>query len=581
MERKLTKAWRNVRLLLLMLLWTGAMNAQSIERVTVGETSDADQLNPYTNFSATGSYINEYLFFSLLRTDKKTGDFVPLLAENLPEVSSDMLSYTYTIHPFAKFNSGKKVTARDVVFSIKALRNPYVNNSQKRVHFEIITDANALDERRVVIHVKKPNSQAMRITGEFAILSEEHFDPEHSLDAVSISEEGLGDKLGMDKLKALKTVADGLNVYGSSFAAFNPDPTCGSYILTAWRRGAEIVLGTNKHFWGKKVLPLPNDYFKQNVGEIRFEIVSEEAAIRKAIFENRFDLFASMPQQIFANLSDIPALAAKYQFVSPPGPSYEYIGLNMRSTDRGRNPATADVAVRRALAHLVHVDLLAVQVCYGLGTRIASEYPATRPDFKNPDLPLIPFDPEKANSILDQSGWLDHDANGLRDKTIGGEDVQIVLECIYNENKSERKAIADHLAENALKAGILVSVVPLPWKEYLARLKSGDFEIAIGAWVADPNEDTYRQIWHSKSWGVGSNFVGFGSKESDAQVERYDETIDPGKHLALSKEIQKSIYDQQPYVFLWTNNQCLVLSKRFAKAPIYNLRPGFWIAAWE
>ncbi len=581
MERRIAKASGKMLVLLLSVLSLVGVKAQAIERVTIGETSDADQLNPYTNFSATGAYINEYLFFSLLRTDKATGEFVPLLAEKLPEVSTDMLSYTYNLHPLAKFNNGKKVTARDVVFSIKALRNPYVNNSQKRVHFEIIADANALDERTVVIHVKKPNSQALRITGEFAILSEEHFDPTHSLDAVSISEEGLGDKLGIDKLKALKTVADGLNVYGSSFAAFNPDPTCGSYILTNWRRGAEIVLGANKHFWGKKVLPLPNDYFKQNVGEIHIEIAADEAAIRKAVFENRFDLFASMPQKIFANLSEIPALAAKYQFVSPPGPSYEYLGLNMRSTERGRNAATADLEVRRALAHLVHVDLLTVQVCYGLGTRIASEYPAARPDFKNADLPLIAFDPEKANAILDQAGWKDHDDNGLRDKNIGGEDVQMVLECIYNENKSERKAIADHLAENALKAGILVSVVPLPWKEYLAKLKSGDFEIAIGAWVADPNEDTYRQIWHSKSWGTGSNFVGFGSKESDAQVERYDETIDPAQHVTLSKQIQKSIYDQQPYIFLWSNNQCLVLSKRFAKAPIYNLRPGFWIASWE
>jgi peptide/nickel transport system substrate-binding protein len=558
-----------------------ALSAQTIPRLTVGETSDADQLNPFTNFSSTGSYVNEYLFFSLLRTDKATGEFVPLLAEALPSISSDLLSYTYKVHPLAKFNNGKRVTARDVVFSFKVLRNPFVNNSQKRVHYDAVADVIVLDERTVMFELKKTSAQGLRITGEFAILSEDHFDPERTLDAVTISEEGMGDLLGMQKVQILRSLADRINIYGSSFAAFDPSPTCGSYSLQNWKRGAEIVLVANKHFWGKKLEQVPNDFFKQNVEEIRIEIYSDESQMRKAIFENHFDIVSSMPQKLFANLNEIPALSEKYQFLSPPGQSYEYIGLNIRAAARKRNPATSDVAVRRAIAHLVNVDLLAVQVCYGLGTRIASDAPAGRPDYLNTDLPLIPFDPTKATQLLEAAGWNDTDGNGLRDKNIQGEEVQIVLECIYNDNKADRQAIAEHLAENAMKVGILIVPTPLPWKTYLARLKSGDFEIAIGAWVSDPNEDTYSQIWHSKSWGKGSNFVGFGSKESDAQVESYDETVEPSQHREISKQIQKSIYDQQPYVFLWANNQCLALNKRYSKAPIYNLRPGFWLAAWE
>ena len=68
----------------LMLATGDRLSAQSIPLVTVGEASDADQLNPFTNFSATGSYINEYLFASLIRTDKATVEYVPFLAEALP-----------------------------------------------------------------------------------------------------------------------------------------------------------------------------------------------------------------------------------------------------------------------------------------------------------------------------------------------------------------------------------------------------------------------------------------------------------------------------------------------------------------
>lgn len=554
---------------------------QAIERVIVGETSDVDQLNPFTNFSATGSYINEYLFASLIRTDKSTGEFVPLIAESLPDISSDMLTYTYSIHPLAKFNNGKKITSRDIVFSFKTQRNQFVNNSQKRSHFEAITDILALDEQHVAFFVAKPNSQAMRITGEFAIVSEDFFDPNKSLDDVSLADELLGDRMSIEKLQALKAVAERVNVYGSSFASFNADPTCGVYALTNWKRGAEIVLGANKRFWGKKLDSIPNDFFKQNVAEIKFEITTDEAVLRKGLFENHYDLVSSTPYQLHADLNQVPALLKNYQFPSPPGPSYEYIGINMRPISRHRNPSTGELAVRQALARLVHVDLLMVQVCAGLGTRIASDCPASRPDDRNTDLALVPFDIAQANQILDKAGWKDSDDNGLRDKKVAGEEVQIVLECIYNENKPERKIIAEHLQENARQAGILVTITELPWKEYLARLKAGDFDLSIGAWVSDPNEDTYRQIWHRKSWGKGSNFVGFGSESTDKLIAQYDETIDPVKHKSVSKAIQKAIYDAQPYIFLWANNQCLVLSRRFSKAPIYALRPGFWIAAWE
>jgi ABC-type transport system substrate-binding protein len=555
--------------------------AQSIERVTVGETSDADQLNPYTNFSATGSYINEYLYCALLRTDKSSGDFVPLLAESLPKISDDLLGYTYSLNPLAKFNSGKKVTARDVVFSLKMIRNPYVNNSQKRVQYDAIAGAEILDEHTVTIRVNKPNSQGLRLTGDFAVLSEDYFDPSHSLDAVSIAEESQGDKLSMVKSTPLKATAEKMNVFGSTFASFNEDATCGTYVLLNWRRGAEILLGVNKKFWGRKLTTLPNDYFKQNVAEIRFEINSDEATLRKAVFDQRYDMMTSVPQALFANLSEIPNLAKNYQFLSPPSASYEYIGLNTKTGARQRNIALEDLSVRQALARIVHVDLLMVQVCNGLGTRITSEFSASHPDCRNADLSLIPFDLKKANEILEKAGWIDRDGNGIREKTIDGEEVSLVLECIYNDNKRERQQIAEHLQANAREAGMLISVTPLPWADYLKQLKSGDFDIYLGAWVPDPNEDSYRQIWHTKSWGKGSNFVGFGSEASDKLIEMYDETIENGAHRALAHEIQKLIYDAQPYIFLWANNQCLIVSRKFTKAPIYTLRPGFWIPAWE
>ena len=554
--------------------------SQTIERITIGESSGADQLNPFTNFSATGSYVNEYLYSSLLRTDKETGSFLPLLALGLPSISEDQMVLTYQINPLAKFNTGKHITASDVIFSLKLVRNPFVNNAQKRGHFDIIKNVEEVDEETVKFTLNKPNSQALRITGEFAILAEAYFDEAGSLREIPFSEVAKGPKLNMIQSQALQRVADRVNTYGSSFQAWEAAPTCGPYILTNWKRGTSIVLSANKKFWGKKISPSPNDYFKVNVAEIRIEIADEQT-MRKGVFENRYDLVSSMPQALFSNLSEIPVLSKNYDFLSPPGPSYEYIGINMRPKEKSRNLGLAELKVRKALAHLVYVDLLMEEVCHSLGTRIAAEYPVLHPNYRNGDLAAIPFDIETAKKLLDEAGWKDEDGNGIREKNIDGEEVSLVLECIINEGKVARKQIAEHIQKNGREAGILISIVELPWDGYLKRLKAGNFDLSIGAWVPDPNEDSYQQIWHSKSWGTGSNFVGFGNPGSDKLIELYDETIEEEPHRALCMEIQRLIYQEQPYIFLWSNNQCLALNKRFSKSSIYKLRPGFWLGSWE
>lgn len=557
-----------------------SLGAQTVGTVTILESSDADQLNPYTNFSATGSYINEYLFFSLLRTHKSTGEFLPLLADDFPSVSEDRLQFTYELHAAAKFNSGKKVLARDVAFSLKIVKNPYVNNSQKRVHYDNIAEAVVNDDRSVTLRLKKMSPQGMRVTSDFAILSEAFFDPDHTLDAIRFADLNAPKSLGPDKVERLRAIADKVNAYGTSQQNFDAGPTCGPYVLNTWQPEKQISLVANKKFWGKKAGER-NCFFGQNVGEIQFRIISEEDRIRTAIFNGEVDMVTSVPPQLYFELSDIPKLQDKFSFHEPPSQSYEYVGMNIKGSARDRKPFFADAKVRRAIAHAIDVDLLLERVCYGLGERIAAEYPAQQRDFRNAELPLRQHDPKAAKQFLADAGWRDSDENGLLDKEIDGESVTFVVECIYNANKPQRKIIAEELQRSARELGVLVSLVELPWKDYLKRLKAGEFDLCIGAWVADPNEDTYRQIWHSQNWGSGSNFIGFGDAESDALIDQYDETFDVDQRREISKQIQEVLYERQPYVFLWANTNSLVISKRFEKAPMHNLRPGFWVGEWE
>jgi ABC-type transport system substrate-binding protein len=558
------------------------LRAQSIPRLTVGDLQSVDRLNPFTTASVIGATVNEYLFFSLMRTDKHNGEFVPLLAETAPHISRDGLSYTYTVHPLAKFNSGRKVSAADVVFSLKLVKNPYVNNQLIRSNYNGIASATAIDEQQLVIRLHSPSLEGLRITSGFAVVPEEIFDPERVLTDISVQDLGQVDGLSSTQNQDLKGVAQRVNAFGSSFDAIPASAYCGPYTVMSWKNGQQLLLEANKKFWGRKLAGTPNHYFEQNVEQLEFITLTSESHARNLLFEGGIDVLSGLAPAFFSDVKDIPRLQASYGFITQPGAAYEYIGLNMQGKARGRSGYLDELPVRQALSHIVYYELLLEQARFGLGSRIVADCPSMDPAFRNMDLGLPAFDPDYALQLIRDAGWHQEADGGLLTRSDSAGDTEVlVLECIYNSNHPYRAMIAEDLQARARELGLVISLVELPWENYMARLQSGDFDLYIGAWDSDPNENSYHQVWHSTNWGNGSNFVGFGDEQTDALIEAYDKIEDNNGRKDLGLEIQRLQSEQQPYVFLWQQNNSLIIKTKYNHAPISIHRPGYWLAEWN
>lgn len=567
------------------ILWTSLpvfLQGQTIPRLTVGDPQAVELLNPYTTFSVIGSTVNEYLFFSLMRVDKHTGDYQPLIADSEPRISNDGRRYTYQVHPLAKFNSGRKILASDVAFSLKLVKNPWVNNRLVRPQYDRITNAIALDETQVIFHLEEPSLEGTRLTSDFAIMPEEIFDPEHLLAAISFDQLAHPEQLSASQTQALKRVAERVNGFGTTFDALAPSAYCGPYTVLSWKRGQQLVLEANKKFWGRKLPGLRNLYFEQNVEQIEFVTLANEDQARTALFEGGIDVLTGISPALFSDLRQVPRLQAQFGFHMQPRQAYEYIGLNMRGKERGRAGYLDELPVRRALSHLVYYELLLEKARFGLGTRIVADCPSPDPSFRNTELGLPAFDPDYAAELIRTSGWHQEADGGLLTRiNAAGETEVLVLECIYNSKHPYRTMIAEELQARARALGIVISLVELPWDNYLARLQSGDFDLYIGAWDSDGNENSYDQVWHSRNWGSGSNFVGFGDAQTDALIEAYDKIEIPNGRKDLGLEIQRLQAEQQPYIYLWQETNNLIIKSKYNHGLVSAHRPGYWLAEWN
>lgn len=198
--------------------------------------------------------------------------------------------------------------------------------------------------------------------------------------------------------------------------------------------------------------------------------------------------------------------------------AYSYIGLNMRP--QGRAPVLTDRRVRRALAHLVDVDMIIRKFSYGLAQRVTGPfYPMHRGAY-NDTLAPIPYDPVRAAQLLDEAGWIDRDQDGVRERTIDGKKIPLRIEILVNSGNEVRLQIAQILKQEAEKVGIQVDIQSLEWSVFLERTKKHDFDAYIGGWVGSHNPQDLKQIWSTSSWAEGgSNYVGFGTPQTDALLK--------------------------------------------------------------
>src|ERR1017187_9381426 len=116
-------------------------------RVIEWELSDAQSLNPFNSTDANATYMEEQIYQRLIGVDPATMKYtVPVLATAMPLESPDHLEFDFTLRNDVKWPDGKPFTGEDVIFSLKALKNPFnAMSGQKRVYVDPIHSVELID----------------------------------------------------------------------------------------------------------------------------------------------------------------------------------------------------------------------------------------------------------------------------------------------------------------------------------------------------------------------------------------------------------------------------------------------------
>ena len=550
----------------LLLLCASLLPAQAADTPVTGDwlvshmLSDPESLNPLTSNDAGSARILGSIFETLLDHHPQTLELRPHLATARPEISDDKLTYTFTMRRDVHFQDGKPLTGWDLLFSLKAIKNPWVNAPFLRVYYQSLVQAELVDDTTLRLVAKEPYFRNESTLGSFPVLPQHYYDPEGLLDTVNVAELVAmrpGDPVGEGSPQAARA-RQFAERFNTNFAR-NPMGS-GPYKFHSWKTGQEVVLQRDPNYWGIGQEGIDQAYIDQHTARV---FNNTDAAL-VALKAGQLDAMSLTPIQHLKQTSGgrFDKQFAKHLYFAP---SYTYIGWN------NTHPIFSDPRVRQAMTYLTNRKQMVKTMLFDLGEVVDGPIYLFRPEYDK-TLFSHPYDPQKALQLLGEAGWKDTDGDGILDKVIAGQKVPFRFEIKFNSGNEIRKSVALTVQDELKKHGIDASVRQLDWTIYLDDVRNHKFDAIILGWGMPATEPDEYQVWHSsQAENKGSNVIGFTNARADALLEEYRRTFDPQKRIELYREFQQILNQEQPYTFLFIQKSILAVERRFQNV---NLYPG-------
>ena len=463
---------------------------------------EPENLHPIRSTDLYSYMVQSYVMESLLLRNIETYEWEPHLAEKW-EQSSQYI--TFTLRSPVYWQDGKPLTAKDVIFSFNAYKDPSFGGARHIAYYENIESAELVDNKTIRFKIKKKYFGNLNALADLTIL------PEH---------------IYKDKEKRLSR-----KLMGS-----------GPYVLTKYERGKKIQLTQNKNWWGRKLKPLTH-----RIPNIVFRFISDESSQLLRMAAGDLDHLQLTPEAFIIKTNKKPwgQNLIKKEITNKAGSGYSFIAWNLK------NPLFQSLKVRTALAHLMNRELMNQKFRHGKAKLATGPWYSWN-DFADPSVLPIPFNPQKASTLLKEEGWEDNDKNGVLEKPIKGQKTEFKFTLIFS-NKDFEKYLTLY-QEDLKKHGITMSLRLMDWSAFLKILNEKKFSAITLGWSGSGVDVDPKAIWHSESTREGGfNFISYKNPEVDRLIEQGRGELNREKRIKIFQKVYRLIAEDAPYIFMFNN----------------------------
>ena len=240
-----------------------------------------------------------------------------------------------------------------------------------------------------------------------------------------------------------------------------------------------------------------------------------------------------------------------------------------------------DVRVRKALTQAIDREGLAWVIGFG-EYQAKSDFLAINTRFYDPSFTeALKYDPEVAARLLDEAGWGERDADGIRIKD--GQRLRVSL--LMSENPAFPSSVAVAIQSDARKAGVQIDLEVLPVVQVTERRYAGDYQLLGGGYWHSNTPDGLFMLYHSASIPsdklLGQNVGRLRDETLDRLLSDARRSVDPERLQQLYSQAQQRLTELVPAAPSYESHH-IVAHHAYVKGLIFDTshNPPFFTSVW-
>lgn len=475
---------------------TGELVPQKGGVIVEGVFGEPKFVNPLYAKTEVDKALSSLVFSGLVCYNKQR-ELSPCLAEKW-EVSANQMDYKFFLKKGVLWHDGKTFSSEDVNYTVAVLQNPDYGESLKYAWEGVRLEK--VDDYTVIFHLPKPYPLFLENL-TVGIL------PSHLWVSIPVKD---------FTKSSLNINAVGTGPYKIEEAVKNKDGELASFKMVSnggFSGGAPFI----EHFEMK--------FYKTTESLIKGFKMREFSS---------FGLYSSDDKMVAEDIDG-------YNNYKVNLPQYVAVFFNLK-----KQGATADKSVRQAMAYAVDKSAINNSATFGAGQVINSPILPQYIGY-NPDVKKYEFDSKSANTILNQAGWSDQNADGAKEKG----DKNLIFDLVTLDSPQFVR-VAEELSQEWAKIGVKINIkkadATVLEKDYVSKR---DYDILLVGESLGNDSDPY-SYWHStQSNSPGLNFSGFQSGEADKILEESRQSLDVNIRVKNYKKFQDILADEVPAIFLY------------------------------
>ncbi len=431
-------------------------------------------------------------------------EVVPLVAKEMPKISADGKTYTFTIRDGVKFHNGRAVTAEDVKYSLTRSLDPKLGSSVAMNYLDDIQGAKEFNAGKAtnLSGVKVIDPKTVQIT---LVAPRAYF---------------LG-KLTYPTGYVLprEEVEKGEKTPGGAFTINEKNSVgTGAFKVSEYNRQSKVTLTANADYWGGA----------PKLKSIERPVVLDTKTARNLYDSGELD-YVTLEKGDFKEVNADPSVSGEIKKWNRAATFY--LGLNQKNYAPFKNKK-----VRQAFAHAVDKNALVQSVLLGVNDPATGVVPKGIFSYDEA-FQGLPYDVNKAKQLLAEAGFAD--GKGLPPLTLS-----------FREQQPDLRKTAEVVKEQLAQIGVNVNLNEMEWGTFLKANEAFETPFFHMRWSADYIDPQNFLSLMLTTTGA-ENYTGYSNPQYDKLCAQADAETDQAKRVALYRQAEKIVIDDAPWIPLY------------------------------